>query len=149
MNESVTFCVLGDPARSYVDPKRTSKDFLHRLTEMMAAEHPDFVLVLGDCVAGNGHDPRAWERFFDFMSPIRNDPTIKLYAIPGDRDIVGGAYSGIEHWQKHWDLPGNKLYYSFTQGPVYVGGLLQSPRLEERGLVGPLWTALVSLHSAG
>ena len=88
------------------------------------AASPDFVLITGDCVMAKGDDPAPWDRFFDVFAPLYSRPNHLLYAVPGNHDMDGEYSAALRQWLRRWDLPGQKVFYSFNRGPAHVTGLM-------------------------
>lgn len=98
------FIVYGD---SRSDPKKHAA-----LTEKFEAYSPDFILHTGDLVA-KGQDYSLWSR--EFFGPTANViDHIPFFSVIGNHEQDGTNYLN------YFDLPGNKLWYSFDVGPVHI-----------------------------
>ena len=113
----LTFVVLGDP-------QLAEEDVLQPMIREIKAASPDFVLITGDCVMARGSDPEPWNRFFELFAPLYPEPNRLLYAIPGNHDMDGDYNAALEQWLRRWDLPGQKVFYSFDRGPAHFTGLM-------------------------
>jgi predicted phosphodiesterase len=102
--EKTRFIVYGD---SRSDPKMHTA-----LTAQFAQYEPDFILHTGDLVA-RGTDYRLWSR--EFFTPAASFlDHVPFFSVIGNHEQDGTNYLN------YFDLPGNKLWYSFDAGPVHV-----------------------------
>jgi predicted phosphodiesterase len=82
------------------------------VTAQFAQEEPEFILHTGDLVA-KGQDYSLWSR--EFFTPAANFlDHVPFFSVIGNHEQDGTNYLN------YFDLPGNKLWYSFDAGPVHV-----------------------------
>lgn len=95
-----------------------------QLASVVAAEHPDLVLHLGDVEQTDGAPHRYREAFFvPFARLIANAP---IYPVIGNHDAKTGAAAYLDafHLPRNAAEPGAaERYYSFDCGPVHVTAL--------------------------
>jgi len=80
----------------------------------IAAEKPEFVIGVGDCIQG-GDDATAeteWREWQKLVEPYRQIP---LYLAPGNHDVWSAASEKL-----YVRYSGRPLHYSFDRGPVHV-----------------------------
>jgi predicted phosphodiesterase len=82
------------------------------VTARFDAYDPDFILHTGDLVA-RGTDYSLWSREFFKPAECYLDH-IPFFSVLGNHEQDGTNYLN------YFDLPGNKLWYSFDSGPVHV-----------------------------
>jgi len=85
--------------------------FEHVLKEV-DAEHPDFVVTVGDLIQG-GHDDTAeaeWQAVDQILKPFK----YPLYLAPGNHDIWSAASERL--FREHSGHPPN---YGFDRGPIH------------------------------
>jgi len=78
-----------------------------------AAEHPDFLVTIGDLIEG-GHDDTAaaeWQAVDQILKPYHQIP---LYLTPGNHDIWSAASERL--FREH---SGHPPHYSFDRGPFH------------------------------
>ncbi len=82
------------------------------LTAQFSRYQPEFILHTGDLVA-RGQDYSLWSReFFTPASSFLGE--VPFFSVLGNHEQDGTNYLN------YFDLPGNKLWYSFDAGPVHV-----------------------------
>lgn len=102
---SVTFAVIGDTRSGGSD----YQDLLNRLMKY----NPGFVANTGDMV--NSPGKRQWAAFRKQSEFV----TVPYFLTVGNHDVRDRESEDL--YRKQLDLPGNKLYYSFTAGnSLYV-----------------------------
>lgn len=98
------FIVYGD--------SRSNPKIHAALTSQFTQYEPDFVLHTGDLVA-KGTDYSLWSR--EFFTPTANFlDHVPFFSVIGNHEQDGTNYLN------YFDLPGNKLWYSFDAGPVHI-----------------------------
>ncbi len=98
-----TFIVLGD--------NRSGDDNYRKIVAMIVERRPDFIINTGDMIAKPG-DKRQWEKFWEMSRPI----TVPYFLAVGNHDVHAKVPQSEKTYREQVDLPGNKLYYSFTAG---------------------------------
>jgi 3',5'-cyclic AMP phosphodiesterase CpdA len=76
-------------------------------------EQPNFVLHTGDFVK-DGRNISQWIDFFSISDYVHN---CTIYPILGNHEYYGDSYF------QYFELPGNKYWYSFDNGPIHFIGL--------------------------
>ncbi len=101
ISEKCTFAVLGD--------NRWGDETYQKIVAMVMARKPDFVINVGDFISRPGN-LKDWKGFWDLSAPI----TVPYFLTVGNHDVSNKRSEDI--YRKQVDLPGNKLYYSFSCG---------------------------------
>jgi len=103
-----TFIVYGD-TRSQLGPHR-------RVTELLRAEVPDFLLGTGDLVDEGGKEEQ-WQQFFEIERELLRDNV--LFPAVGNHDRQGRGRTA-DSWRAYFAVPENspdpERYYAFTYG---------------------------------
>ncbi len=79
----------------------------------LAAEHPAFVVSVGDTIQGlnDQTDAAEWQSIFHVLAPYRR---LRLYLAPGNHDVWSDASASIyEQYARH------PLHYGFDRGPAH------------------------------
>ncbi len=97
---SFTFAVIGDT--------RSGGDDYRKLIQRAMEYKPDFVVNTGDMVGSP--NKKNWADFWEKSKPI----TVPYFLTVGNHDVHDEKSE--ELYKEEVDLPGNKLYYSFTAG---------------------------------
>jgi 3',5'-cyclic AMP phosphodiesterase CpdA len=100
IEESFTFAVIGD--------NRSGDDVYRELIKQSMQRRPDFVINTGDMV--RSAEETYWTNFWELSKPI----IVPYFLTVGNHDVHDAKSE--ELYKKQVDLPGNKLYYSFTAG---------------------------------
>ncbi len=98
-----TFIVLGD--------NRSGDDTYRKIVAMIVERKPDFVVNTGDMIAKPG-DRGQWAKFWEMSKPV----TVPYFLSVGNHDVHAKVPRSEKTYRDEVDLPGNKLYYSFTAG---------------------------------
>ncbi len=98
-----TFIVLGD--------NRSGDDTYRKIVTMIVERKPDFVVNTGDMIAKPG-DRDQWATFWEMSKPV----TVPYFLSVGNHDVHANVPRSEKTYRDEVDLPGNKLYYSFTAG---------------------------------
>jgi acid phosphatase type 7 len=102
--EKTRFIVYGDT--------RSNPKVHAAVTAQFAQHEPEFILHTGDLVA-KGQDYSLWSR--EFFKPAASFlDHVPFFSVIGNHEQDGTNYLN------YFDLPGNKLWYSFDAGPVHV-----------------------------
>ncbi len=97
----IRFAVLGD--------SRDGKRVYTKLTQMILAREPHFILHLGDMVNKAGE--KEWEEFFEISRAI----DIPFFPVIGNHELAG-SIRGEEIYRKQFALPEERTYYAFQAG---------------------------------
>ena len=95
---SFTFAAIGDT--------RSGGDYYRVLVQRIMEYRPDFVVNTGDMVSFA--NKKHWARFSEESKPI----SVPYFLTVGNHDVHDEKSE--ELYKEQLDLPGNKLYYSFT-----------------------------------
>ncbi len=98
-----TFVVVGD--------NQSGDGAYEKLVAMIVERRPDFVINIGDVIAKPG-DKQEWENFWKMSKPI----AVPYFLCVGNHDVHPKIVRSEKTYKEQVDLPGNKLYYSFTAG---------------------------------
>ncbi len=129
---SFTFAVLGDT--------RSGGDDYRKLVRRVMEHRPDFVAHTGDMV--NSPRKTLWADFWEQSKPI----TVPYFLTVGNHDVRDRETE--ELYKEQGDLPGNKLYYSFTAGNSLFIFLDSNIPGQERKITGEQYTWLEQTLSA-
>lgn len=95
-----TFAVIGD--------NRSGGDDYRDLVKRAMTYRPDFMVNTGDMVGSPKKN--LWADFWEMSKPV----TVPYFLTVGNHDVHD--QNSEELYKEETDLPGNKLYYSFTVG---------------------------------
>ena len=99
-----SFVIYGDT--------RTHADKHKKISDLIASENPEFVVLSGDLVA-NGDKWDLWKKEFFDPASIFLKKTV-LWPALGNHEGSGKIYLSL------FDLPGNEKYYSFDYSNLHV-----------------------------
>lgn len=115
-----SFAVIGDT--------RSGGDDYRELIQRVMAHRPDFVVNTGDMVSSPSRS--RWIDFFEESKPI----TVPYFLTVGNHDV--DDKKSEELYKEQVDLPGNRLYYSFTVGDALFIFLDSNMPGQDRKIIG-------------
>jgi Icc protein len=106
--ESFRFVILGDRTGE-IQP-----GVYEQVWRELAAEHPAFVLSVGDTIQGLKDDTARdeWQRVFRILTPFHSIP---LYLAPGNHDVWSAKSASL-----YREFAGHPLHYSFDFHQLHV-----------------------------
>ncbi len=102
-----SFVLLGDIRTGYDVYRQHIKVIKH------VAPPPSFVMITGDLVSKPGKEDE-WKEYREISSAIPE--SIPLYVVAGNHDVNSRETNDM--YMAYTNMPGNKMYYSFTRRGV-------------------------------
>jgi 3',5'-cyclic AMP phosphodiesterase CpdA len=124
-----SFIVVGD--------NRSGDGIYTQLISLMMERRPAFIVNTGDLISKPG-DKQQWTKFWEMSKPI----LAPYFLAVGNHEVHAGVPQSETIYKEQVDLPGNKLYYSFSAGNSLFIVLDSNLRGQEKKITGEQFTWL-------
>ena len=112
------FAIVGDlqrtsPMEVWRESNPAERD---RIVAAVAADRPDFCVLLGDLVV-SGSSSREWAEFDRFAAPLR-EAAVPLLPIPGNHEYWMAGAPSLRRYFARFPALGKRRWYSAAYGPL-------------------------------